>query len=59
LEPLGTAEFANSPVMMMANSSSRLGLCITVRPDSHKAESVEDLRPREKAKYLFKIFSEN
>lgn len=40
----------------MADSSSRLGLCITVRPGSHKAGSVEDLRWRERTKYLFKYF---
>lgn len=33
LEPLGTAEFAHTPVMMMADSGLRLGLWINVRPD--------------------------
>lgn len=39
----------------MADSSSRLGLCITVRPGNHKAGSVEDLRWGEGAKYRFKL----
>lgn len=33
----------------MADSSSRFGLCITVRPGSHKAISVKDLRWRERS----------
>lgn len=42
----------------MADSSSRLGLCKTVRPGSHKAGSVEDLGWREMLKiYLNYFFS--
>lgn len=41
--------------MMMADSSSGLGLCIAVRPESHKAETVEDLRGKKEQNILVEI----
>lgn len=40
--------------MMIADSSSRPGLCIAVRPGTHKAASVEEFGRGEATKYVFK-----